>query len=678
MDFTAVAIETRESWQLVPSTVRVLSNVLPTWLARSVVSPHGAAAAVALSLCGLLSCVCTTWRDSVREVLGQVAAQLAPGLLGLGPRPWATMQQRPWAVQLRLVVRRVRLVQMWANVQGLRGLCTLVTGGSADAGPDTVTKVSYCTWTLSRETVLKWLTQLFEFAAVGSVASLGAKVNAGVDVEEVERARHAMVVSFASAVTDRLSLEPYEDAVRAYPPAAMTRFWHGYRAEAAGLRTHIANLASNAWQRVILDATLPLNDARGASALVGHFCIQHGELARLCQRSDPRVSMSLEGAARDRTRASIRKVLRRVCTIQRNEDQPRHEQTEMLDDSVLLDIVGKDWLRGRLDWLLQSEPQEELETEEKLLVVLDALRPQFRAPSVFACVKLWELSTRTQSFVGASSVALAASVAREAGAVRDAGTGTQTDAHTDDVVGLRLHGLPLLGSWWPECTSRKIPLAVLTPARDISHLRSPPATTVRSRSGLVDMRKVLSGPEHCRSSVVRTLTRDVQRVWRQAADLHHAGLPLVVAEPATVGSPDSGGVDLSVWRGMMQGPSGTPWEAGRFEFEMRIPLEFYPHKPPVLRFLGGCVFHPNVDEHGFVCADVLATEWSSVCSVATLLLSVQSILDDPSCEHPANVNAAALLVQDRAKYIEKVRTLSRATAERDPKLSAISNFSGTL
>jgi ubiquitin-protein ligase len=76
-----------------------------------------------------------------------------------------------------------------------------------------------------------------------------------------------------------------------------------------------------------------------------------------------------------------------------------------------------------------------------------------------------------------------------------------------------------------------------------------------------------------------------------------------------------------------------------------------------------CVFHPNVDERGFVCADVLATEWSSVCSVSTLLLSVQSILDDPSCERPANVQAAALLLQDRTRYLQRVRMLARATSK---------------
>jgi hypothetical protein len=112
------------------------------------------------------------------------------------------------------------------------------------------------------------------------------------------------------------------------------------------------------------------------------------------------------------------------------------------------------------------------------------------------------------------------------------------------------------------------------------------------------------------------------------------------------------------------------FEIGRPNFP-EWSLNDYPYKPPVLRFLSR-VFHPNVDERGFVCADVLATEWSSVCSVATLLLSVQSILDDPSCENPANVQAAALLVQDRAAYIEKVRRLSRVTSKRDLKLPPIS------
>ena len=646
----------RLSQHLVASTVRVLSNVLPTWAARSVVSPHGPAAAEGLALCGLLACVCTTWRDALREELGAVVAQLSPGLLDLKTSSWATLRQRPWALQLRLVVRRVRLVQMWGT-QDLRGLCTLVHGGSANPSPGIVTRFRYSTWTLSRETVFKWLTQLFEFAAVGSVATLADNVTCEVDMEEMNRARDAVAVSFASAVADCLSLEPYRDAERTFPAVSTARFyytldgqqqgsWHGYNDEVAGLRTHIASLASDAWSRVVLDAALPLHDSRRPSALIRDFSTQHSDLARLCQHSDPGTSARLEAAARERVRASIRTAVRRACLGEVDLESPEQDQVELLDDSLLLEIFGSD-----------SSPD------------IDALRRRFREPSNFACAKLWELSTRTQSFVSPSSVALAVCAVRAAG--------TSSNATTAEVAGLHLCGRAMLGARWPECSAGAP--SVCNPPRNNLHVqqRAARARTVRSRC-IVDMRPLLSGPEHCRSPWVRTLTRDLQRVLRQASDLQRSGLPVVVAEPAAVAS-NHGGFDLSVWRGMMQGPRGTAWEEGRFEFEMRIPLDNYPQKPPVLRFLSVaderfgrtcCVFHPNVDERGFVCADILATEWSSVCSIATLLLSVQSILDDPSCEHPANVQAAALLVQNRATYMHRVRELSRATTSKTSSKSA--------
>ena len=50
-----------------------------------------------------------------------------------------------------------------------------------------------------------------------------------------------------------------------------------------------------------------------------------------------------------------------------------------------------------------------------------------------------------------------------------------------------------------------------------------------------------------------------------------------------------------------------------------------------------------------------------MCSAATLILSIQSILD-PSCEHSANVEVAAALARDRAAYLQRVRSLARASA----------------
>lgn len=51
----------------------------------------------------------------------------------------------------------------------------------------------------------------------------------------------------------------------------------------------------------------------------------------------------------------------------------------------------------------------------------------------------------------------------------------------------------------------------------------------------------------------------------------------------------------------------------------------YPHAAPTVTFETRC-FHPNVDEMGNICLDILKDQWSSVYNVQTVLLSLQSLL----------------------------------------------------
>jgi len=51
----------------------------------------------------------------------------------------------------------------------------------------------------------------------------------------------------------------------------------------------------------------------------------------------------------------------------------------------------------------------------------------------------------------------------------------------------------------------------------------------------------------------------------------------------------------------------------------------YPHAAPTVTFETKC-FHPNVDEMGNICLDILKDQWSSVYNVQTVLLSLQSLL----------------------------------------------------
>ena len=82
------------------------------------------------------------------------------------------------------------------------------------------------------------------------------------------------------------------------------------------------------------------------------------------------------------------------------------------------------------------------------------------------------------------------------------------------------------------------------------------------------------------------------------------------------------------------GPEDTPYEDGFYGFDITIPQE-YPFKPPKVSFLttdGNVRFNPNLYACGKVCLSILGTwsgpPWTSVCTISSVLLSLQSLLQD--------------------------------------------------
>ena len=58
-----------------------------------------------------------------------------------------------------------------------------------------------------------------------------------------------------------------------------------------------------------------------------------------------------------------------------------------------------------------------------------------------------------------------------------------------------------------------------------------------------------------------------------------------------------------------------------------------------MKFETAC-FHPNVDQYGNICLDILKDKWSAAYSVRTVLLSIQSLLGEPNNDSPLNAYAA--------------------------------------
>ena len=98
--------------------------------------------------------------------------------------------------------------------------------------------------------------------------------------------------------------------------------------------------------------------------------------------------------------------------------------------------------------------------------------------------------------------------------------------------------------------------------------------------------------------------------------------------------------NLFEWIGTIKGSAGTVYEDLSYKLSLKFPSD-YPYSAPTIKFSTPC-FHPNVDQYGNICLDILKEKWSAAYSVRTILLSLQSLLGEPNNDSPLNGQAAAL------------------------------------
>ncbi|KAG0439035.1 Ubiquitin-conjugating enzyme E2 2 [Dictyocoela muelleri] len=132
---------------------------------------------------------------------------------------------------------------------------------------------------------------------------------------------------------------------------------------------------------------------------------------------------------------------------------------------------------------------------------------------------------------------------------------------------------------------------------------------------------------------------------RLISDLKKLDLENIFASPLEI--------DIMTWVATIYGPPETPFSGGTFAIVLYF-TENYPHSPPLVKFLTK-MFHPNIYANGDLCLDLLKNKWMPTYDVSCILLSIQSLLNDPNVESPANVEAATLFIENKDEYIKKVR-----------------------
>ena len=103
------------------------------------------------------------------------------------------------------------------------------------------------------------------------------------------------------------------------------------------------------------------------------------------------------------------------------------------------------------------------------------------------------------------------------------------------------------------------------------------------------------------------------------------------------------------WGGTIVGPAGTPYANGLFHLDIAFPGD-YPFKPPHITFKTR-IFHPNINSRGEICLDILKGEWSPALTIANVLLSICSLLNDPNPDDPLMPDIAAMYRGDRQRYL---------------------------
>tara|TARA_B100000287_G_scaffold429100_1_gene481761 strand:+ start:92 stop:766 length:675 start_codon:yes stop_codon:yes gene_type:complete len=101
--------------------------------------------------------------------------------------------------------------------------------------------------------------------------------------------------------------------------------------------------------------------------------------------------------------------------------------------------------------------------------------------------------------------------------------------------------------------------------------------------------------------------------------------------------------DLMKARALIIGPSDTIYENAYLFFNIEFPKN-YPFSPPTVRYIAqnNVRIHPNIYTNGKVCLSILGTwngpSWSSIMDINTVLLTIQSLLDNNPLVHEPGFN----------------------------------------
>ncbi|KAL6947040.1 E2 SUMO-conjugating protein ubc9 [Hanseniaspora vineae] len=115
-----------------------------------------------------------------------------------------------------------------------------------------------------------------------------------------------------------------------------------------------------------------------------------------------------------------------------------------------------------------------------------------------------------------------------------------------------------------------------------------------------------------------------------------------------------GTLNMQKWEAGIPGKDNTIWGNAVYPITIEYPND-YPSKPPKVRF-PPAFYHPNIYPSGTVCLSILNEDqdWRPAITLKQIVLGVQSLLDNPNPNSPAQEPAWKAFSRNKTEYTQKV------------------------
>jgi len=120
--------------------------------------------------------------------------------------------------------------------------------------------------------------------------------------------------------------------------------------------------------------------------------------------------------------------------------------------------------------------------------------------------------------------------------------------------------------------------------------------------------------------------------------------------------------DLSFWKVIFEGETGTPYANGKFLLFVQFP-ESYPLSPPEIRF-DTKIYHCNINDDGKVCHEIIGDKWTPLTSVKEILDCIVDMIRNPNPDDALDSIKGALYQEDKEAYTANVKSWVEQYASR--------------